>query len=139
MGDVTLIKKPGGTVECRVCGLNFVPDSEEDRERHEFEHRRIICGGVPLGVRGFLKAFGWAVAHNDGGIERQKDRWKPEVGKRAVVFAWWMRALSNGIPENDCDRFMAAQFAFVDAMVSGDQELLDKASKAIKPWEKYAG
>ncbi len=139
MDDVTLIDKGGGIVECRVCGLNFVPDSEEDREHHEHEHRLIVCGGVPLGVREFLKAFGWAVAHNDGGIERLKDRWEPEIGKRAVVFAYWMRALSNGIPENDCDRFMAAQFAFVDARVSGNEQQFLKASKAIEPWEKYGG
>jgi hypothetical protein len=139
MNEVTLIEGPGGTVECRVCGLRFVPDSEEDQDRHEHEHRRIICGGVPLDVREFLKGFGWAVAHNDGGIDRLKDRFEPEAGKRAVVFAWWMRALSNGIPENDCDRFMAAQFAFVDAMVSGDDEQLKAASESIKPWEKYGG
>ena len=139
MDDVTLIKKAGGIVECRVCGLNFVPGSEDDREQHEDAHRRIICGGVPLRVREFLKTFGWAVAHNDGGLERQKDKWDSEVGKRAVVFAWWTRALSHGIPENDCNRFMAAHFAFVDAMVSGDQQQVDGASQAIKPWEKYAG
>ena len=139
MDKVTIINKPGGVVECRICGLNFVPDSEEDKERHEHEHRRIICGGVPLRVREFLKAFGWAVAYNDGGLERQKDKWSREIGKRAVVYAWWTRALSNGIPENDCERFMAAHFAFVDAMVSHDEEQLNEAQEAIRPWEKYAG
>ena len=139
MDDVTLIRNNRGRVECRICGLNFVPDSEEDRDIHEREHRKIICGGMPLKVREFLKAFGWAVAHNDGGIERQKDKWSQEAGKRAVVFAWWTRALSHGIPENDCERFMAAHFAFVDAMVSYDEEEINKAQKAIKPWEKYAG
>jgi hypothetical protein len=139
MNDVTLIKNEAGRVECRVCGLIFVPDSEEDREQHEDMHRRIICGGVPLSVREFLKDFGWAVAHNDGGVERLKDKYEPEIGKRAVVFAYWIRGLSKGIPENDCDKFMAAHFAFVDAMVSGDKQELDKTSQGIKPWEKYAG
>jgi hypothetical protein len=110
MNNVTIIKKGSGTVECRICGLNFVSASDADREQHEDEHRRLICGGLPLKVREFLKSFGWAVAHNDGGIERQKDEWEQEIGKRAVEFGFWTRALSNGIPENDYDRFMAAHF-----------------------------
>lgn len=137
MDEVTILNKHG-SAECRICGLNFVPDSEEDRERHEHEHRRLIWGGLPEEVREFLKAFGWAVAHNDGGIDRLKSKWSPEIGKRAVVLAWWARAVSYGIPENDFDRFMAAQFAFVDAMVSGDELHIKKAAEAIKPWEKYA-
>jgi len=137
MDDVTILKKHGG-VECRICGLNFVPESEVDRERHEYEHRRLIWGGLPVEVREFLKAFGWAVAHNDGGIDRLKGEWSPEVGKRAVVLSWWARAVSYGIPENDFDRFMEAHFAFVDAMVSGDESRIRKATESIEPWEKYA-
>ena len=67
MDEVTILNKHG-SAECRICGLNFVPDSEEDRERHEHEHRRLIWGGLPEEVREFLKAFGWAVAHNDGAL-----------------------------------------------------------------------
>jgi hypothetical protein len=62
-----------------------------------------------------------------------------ETGKRAVVFGWWMRALWNEIPENDCDRFMTAHFALVDALVSGDAEEIEKAQRAVKRWEKYGG
>src|SRR6185436_2394781 len=114
MNDVTIIRKGNGIVECRICGLNFLPELKEDQERHEDEHRRIVCGAIPYEVREFLKHFGWAVAQGDEpGFAGQKGIWSPEIGKRAVVFAWWTRALSNGIPENDCDRFMAAQFAFV--------------------------
>ncbi len=79
------------------------------------------------------------MAHNDGGIERQKDLWDQETGKRAVIFAWWTRAISHGVPENDFEPFMAAHFAFVDAMVSHDEQQIEEARKAIKRWEKYAG
>jgi len=34
---------------------------------------------------------------------------------------------------------MAAHFAFVDAMVSHDEQQIEEARKAIKRWEKYAG
>jgi hypothetical protein len=140
MDDVTIISKGNGIVECRVCGLNFVPELREDQERHEDEHRRIICGGIPYEVREFLKAFGWAVASNEkGGLQAQEGMWTSEIGKRAMVFAWWTRALSNGIPENDCDQYMAAQFAYVDALVSGDEEAIERANEASKRWRKYGG
>ena len=118
---------------------NFIPDSEQDVDLHEHEHRVLVCGGLPLEVTDFLRAFGWAVAHNDGGIQRQNGKWEPEKGKRAVVFGYWARALTKGIPENDFNRFMAAHFAFVDARVAGDQRQFEEAGKAIKEWEKYAG
>ena len=140
--DNTLIYKNHGGAECRICGLNFVPESPEDQERHAHEHRVLMCGALPIGVREFLKSFGWAVAFNDGGIERLKqdlNAEKQEMAKRAVVFAYWTRALSYGIPENDFDQFMAAQFAFVDATVARDEKQLEKAHAAIKRWEKYAG
>ena len=138
MDDVTILNK-SGRVECRICGLQFVPDLEEDREIHKSEHRRLVWGGLPLQVRELLKEFGWAVAHNDGGIDRLKGKWKPEIGKRAVVFSWWTRAVSRGVPENDFERFMAAHFAFVDAMVSGEEVRIKEAAKHVKPWEGYAG
>jgi len=139
MNDHTLIQNQSGSVECRICGLTFVPESKEDQETHEHEHRVLICGGLPLKVREFLRSFGWAVAHNDGGIERQIGQSEQEIGKRAVVFGYWGRALANGIPENDFNKFMAAHFAFVDAHILRDERLVEIASKAIKPWEKYAG
>jgi len=138
MSNVLILKNHGGA-ECRICGLNFSPESEDDQKRHDHDHRQIIRGGWPLHIREFLKAFGWAVAHNDGGIERQKDLWDQETGKRAVIFAWWTRAISHGVPENDFEPFMAAHFAFVDAMVSHDEQQIEEARKAIKRWEKYAG
>ena len=135
MNDVTLINQGSGIVECRICGLTFLPELEEDRERHEHEHRRILWGGVPYGVREFLKRTGWE-AINEGGPASEKRR---EAGKRAVIFGWWMRAAANGIPENDFDDYMAAQFAYMDARVSGNEEELEKASQVIKRWQRYGG
>jgi hypothetical protein len=142
MNDNTQIPY-GGTdaLQCRICELVYVPDSPEDKERHEHEHRVLMCGGLPLNVREFLKDFGWGVAFNDGGFERHKEHWinETETAKRAVVFAYWGRALTNGIPENDFNSFMDAQFMFVDAMVARDTVKLERAQEAIKRWEKYAG
>ena len=97
---------------------------------------------LPIGVREFIKTFGWAVAFNDGGIERLKERLNEEdreTAKRTVVFAYWTRALSYGVPENDFEQFMEAYFAFVDAKVAGDETEMETAMAAIKRWEKYAG
>ncbi len=135
----TIIVKDSGSVECRICSLNFVPDSEEDRKIHALEHQRLLCGGLPLRVREVLKSVGWAVVHNDGGFDRLKEQWTAEIGKRAVIFSWWTRAVSNGVPKDEFERFMEAHFAFVDAEVSGDETLIAARSEAIKPWERYAG
>ena len=64
---------------------------------------------------------------------------RPEIGKRAIVFAWWARAVSNGIPENDFEPYMAAQFAFVDATVSGDEIAIENANQLLNRWQKYGG
>ena len=124
-----------GVAECRICGLQFVPQLPEDRELHEQEHRKIIWGGLPYGIREFLKDFGWAVAQRDG-LEAN-GKWNTEAGKRAVVFGYWARAISNGIPENEFESFMSAHFEWVDARVANDPDRIDKATKKLKRWQKY--
>jgi hypothetical protein len=133
------IKKGNDIVECRICGLNFIPELAEDHERHQHEHRKIICGSIPFEIREFLKSFGWAVAHGEAEANVLSGKWTPEIGKRAVVFAWWTRAVSNGIPENDFESFMAAQFAFIDAKVSGDETAIEKGNHLLERWQKYGG
>ena len=132
MENQMIINKGSGIVECRICGLMFMPEVEDDRERHEVDHRRIICGAMPYDVREVLKRAGWEAV--EGGSERVR-----ETGKRAVVFGWWMRALWNGIPENDCDQFMAAHFLLVDALIANNQAEIKKAHRAVKRWRKYGG
>ncbi|HEX2094985.1 MAG TPA: hypothetical protein VHG28_21475 [Longimicrobiaceae bacterium] len=94
---------------------------------------------MPLNVRDFMKAFGWAVAHNDGGLDRLKGVHDPELGKLVVAYAWWSRARSNGAPEKDFDAYMEAHLEFADALVSEDRALIAAAEKEIKRWERYAG
>jgi hypothetical protein len=62
-----------------------------------------------------------------------------EIGKRAVVYGYWFRALMNGIPENEMERFMSAQFKFVDAVLDGDEEQIKAADEGIQPWMKFGG
>ncbi len=138
MNNLTILKA-NGIVECRICGLNFLPELAEDNERHEHEHRKIICGSVPYEIREFLKSFGWAIAHGEANANVPRGHWTPEIGKRAVVFAYWTRAVSNGIPENDFEPYMAAQFAFVDAIVSGDEIAIKNADYLLERWPKYGG
>ena len=98
-----------------------------------------VYGGVPYEIREFLKSFGWAVARGETDANVPPGKWTPEIGKRAVVFAWWTRAVSNGIPENDFEPYMAAQFAFVDATVSGDEIAIKSADHLLERWQKYGG
>lgn len=122
---------------CRICGLRYVPSLEEDRLTHAAIHKKLARGSQPRKVRDFAKAFGWAVAFNDGGLERMKGEHDPELGKLVVAFSWWSRALSNGAPEKDFDRYMDAHLAFADSLVSGVGEAA--ARVAIQKWEQYAG
>src|SRR5436190_6708522 len=94
----TTIKQPDGIVECRICGLIYLPELAEDRERHEREHLKILAGALPYRLREFLKKAGWKIIENEDLREPPE---RIETAKRAVAFAYWARALSNSIPENE--------------------------------------
>ena len=74
------------TATCRICGLLYVSSLVEDQKTHAAIHKKLASGSQPQKVRDFSKAFGWAVAHNDGGLERMKDQHDPELGKLVVAF-----------------------------------------------------
>jgi hypothetical protein len=57
------------TATCRICGLLYVSSLVEDQKTHAAIHKKLASGSQPQKVRDFSKAFGWAVAHNDGGLE----------------------------------------------------------------------
>ncbi len=122
---------------CRICGLLYVPSLEEDRKTHAARHKQLARGAQPQMVRDFSKSFGWAVAFNDGGLERLKADYDPELGKLVVVFSWWSRALANGVPEKDFDAYMNAHLTFADSLVIGLGEA--EARAGIKRWGQYAG
>ena len=127
--------------KCRICGLGYVPEEPEDVELHTKKHEAILKGGLPLEVRNFLKAWGWAAVHGNSlqdTIYTSPFR-KAEQGKQAVVFAWWCRARANGLRDADFEPFMQAHFAFVDAMAEGDQGQIRAARNHIQRWEEYAG
>lgn len=122
---------------CRICLLTYAEDDADDRKIHRKRHEEMAKGGMPQPVRDFSKAFGWAVAHNDGGLDRLKDLYKPELGKLVVAYSWWSRARTNGANEKDFDAFMSAHLAFSDALVTGEN--IEAAGFAIKKWERFAG
>jgi hypothetical protein len=117
--------------------LTYAQDDAGDRRIHRKRHEEMAKGSMPQQVRDFSKAFGWAVAHNDGGLESLKNIYKPELGKLVVAYSWWSRARTNGAEERDFDAFMNAHLAFSDALVTG--EGIEEASSAIKKWERFAG
>lgn len=127
------------TALCRICGLHFVPSEPDDNELHKKTHRDLARGGLPQKIRDFTKAFGWAVAHNDGGIDRLKGSYDSEIGKLVVAYVYWSRARSNGAPESDFDAFMAAHLKFADASVSEEPKQWQTASEGIQRWERFAG
>ena len=86
-----------------------------------------------------MKSFGWAVAHNDGGLDRLKSDIDPEIGKLSVAYSWWNRARANDCPKSDFDAYMKAHLAFIDALVENDPANIRQAELGIKRWEKYAG
>jgi len=132
--DSTIIRKGNGIVECRICGLNFLPELQEDRERHEREHLKVLAGGLPYEVREFLKKVAWEVIDNEDLRESPESI---ERAKRALAFAYWSRAISNSIPENEWQPYMSAHFAWLDATAAGDEGEIEKTSEALKRWNKY--
>src|SRR6266705_6297466 len=132
--DSTIIRKGNGIVECRICGLNFLPELQEDRERHEREHLKVLAGGLPYEVREFLKKVAWEVIDNEDLRESPESI---ERAKRALAFAYWSRAISNSIPENELQPYMSAHFAWLDASAAGDEGEIEKTSEALKRWNKY--
>jgi hypothetical protein len=132
--DNTIINKGGGIVECRICGLNYLPELEEDRERHEREHLNVLAGGIPYEVREFMKQAAWEVLDNEDLRETSQ---RLERAKRTLAFAYWSRAISNSIPENELKPYMADTFAWLDAIGAGDQEEVDRKAEALKKWNRY--
>ncbi len=137
LNENTLIPYAAGIVECRICGLKFLPELEEDRERHELEHLRILSGGLPYDIREFIKKTAWQAAKCEDGVQGDEGRRQQEIAKRTVAFAYWARATSNGIPENDFEPYMAAILAFVDASIAGDEEQRDEANEALVRCQRY--
>src|SRR5207244_3025857 len=132
LNDLATREYGAGIVECRICGFKFLPDVEEDRELHEQKHWEIICGGLPYDIREFVKRAAWDTLSDKRASEKQQ-----EIAKRAIAFASWARAISNGIPENFFEPYMAAQLAYIDASVSGDEEQIDEAEHLISLLSKY--
>ena len=122
---------------CNICGMTYAEDDADDRKTHAAEHKKLAKGVLPYKVREFMKGFGYAVAHNDGGIDRLKNHYDPEIGKLVIAFSWWSRALSQGAPAKDFDAYMNAHLQFADSLVTGNGE--QEARRAIKKWEQYAG
>ena len=135
--DNIILQKGAGIVECRICSLTFFPHLKEDTERHEHEHRRILCGGWPYDVREFIKRAGYEALRHKPEIEDGSPNRQHEIAKRAIIFAGWARAVSKGIPENDLVAYMAAHFAAMDAKESGDRYQLEKANQAMARWRRY--
>ena len=60
-----------------------------------------------------------------------------ETAKRAVAFAYWARAISNSIPENELQPYMATHLGWLDAIASKNQREIAKADEGMKRWIKW--
>ncbi|HBV5776096.1 TPA: hypothetical protein MD191_005690 [Klebsiella pneumoniae] len=130
------LKKDSDMITCRICGMVYDHSDADDKKHHAAWHKKLASGIQPRKVRDFSKAFGWAVAHNDGGVERLKNE-DPELGKLVVVYSWWSRALQNGVPQKDFDAYMNAHLAFADSLVSREGEV--EARAGIAKWGRFDG
>lgn len=138
----------GSTNICRICELHYIIGSSNDSAIHREEHALILKGGLPKEIRELVKETGWALAHNDGGVQRLLRSWsseedilpeKQEIGKRAVAFAMWCRARENGLPDADFEAYMYDHLHFIDVHVQNDRVATEQAAKTIQKWEKYGG
>jgi hypothetical protein len=132
-----LVKVTEVSFRCRICELHFVPLEPGSCKLHKENHKKLALGGLPPGVLEFLKAFGWAVTRNNGGIDRLKKAHNGEVGKLAVAYSWWTRARMNGIDESEFDAYMAAHLHVIDSMVEDNAGKIDEARNQIKQWARF--
>ena len=72
-------------MECRICGLNFLPELKEDAETHERERLKILAGALQYEIREFIKRVGWRFLENEDLRETPKEL---EAAKRAIAFAY---------------------------------------------------
>jgi len=121
---------------CRICGLNFVTGIPDDSEQHREAHAEILRGGLPLKMRELLKSAGYATL---AGQALGAIKFDIEEGKQAVVYGWWTRARSNGIPDSELNDFFAAHLSLLDGRQNQDEAEIEEASKRMQRWEKYAG
>src|SRR3954468_6941914 len=105
--DGTLIGKGAGIVECRICALRFFPELKADQDRHEQEHLKVLAGALPYEIREFLKKAAWEILKDE---DLRETPAHVETAKRAIAFAYWSRVISNSIPENELQPYMAATF-----------------------------
>lgn len=122
---------------CTICNMTYAEDFPDDVKRHKAEHSKLAAGLLPRNVREFMKGFGWAVAHDDRSLDTKKGDYDRELGKLAVAFSWWHRALGAGASKKDFDRFMKAHLAYAEFLVSGAGG--SAAELGIKEWEKFHG
>ena len=59
--------------ECRICGLEFAPDVEEDREEHELQHMRVGPSVIDLRFWHEGKRSRWQVRdiNTDQGVTQE--------------------------------------------------------------------
>ena len=133
-----LVKVTEVSFRCRICELHFVPAEPGSCKIHKEKHKKLALGGLPPGVLEFLKAFGWAVTRNNGGIDRLKEAGSEEVGKLAVAYSWWTRARMNGIDEREFDEFMSAHLHVIDSMAEDNAAKIERARYQIKQWARFA-
>ena len=116
--------------------IEFVTGNPDDSEQHREMHAEILRGGLPLEIRELLKSAGYATL---AGQALGCQTFETEAGKLAVVFGWWTRAKSNGIPDSELNDFFAAHLSFLDGRETQNEEEIEEARVKMKRWEKYAG
>src|SRR5580765_37559 len=132
--NITKIQKGDRIAQCRICGLLFLPELEEDRQHHELEHRKILSGALPYDIREFIKRAAWDILNEKCPADDESTRRHREIAKRAIVFAWWARATANGLPAHEFETYMTDHLADLDARDSGDRP---QAEELVNRWRQY--
>ncbi|KGH16362.1 type II toxin-antitoxin system HicB family antitoxin [Comamonas thiooxydans] len=120
---------------CRITGGMYCPELPEDRAHIKEARERFAGGALPYRLREYIKQEGWNAAYGANAGTATPREMDPELGKQAVAFSWWSRAVENGATKEEFVPYMSDIFAYLDAEVSGD--ISEEIQKRRDRWGKY--
>lgn len=120
-------------VTCPICERHYIADVPAEIELHAQLHYRLGRSSWPPALTEHIKALGWALAYNDGGLTRRQ--WSQEAGRLMVVYAWWEDEVFRGTAPEEFETFIAMRLKFVAAKVAHDLPAIERAEAEYRAWQ----
>lgn len=120
ISEMKTIDKPrrvvgdGASVECRMCGLEYVKNIGNDRAIHRKRHDAIRGISLPSLLLEYLKDWGAYIARYGKVGSFKGKTCAPEIGKRILALALWMDSTDRLTNPANFEQFMADRLDKLD-------------------------